>query len=466
MVWRRDGYGGTDIGHETQHGGCQTHWMRNRATGSRAGLGVLAGLGMLAGAVLVVPSTAEAQTDVQDGAPICGTVAGSGAPTADDGVLRIATYNVLHTRGAYDDETLDRRIELVSDALAASGADVAGLQEVVRSANHGLVAERIAAGLASRTGDDWAWCFFQSNPHVPGEPDTGPGGIGGPISQAIAGVARSGDSPWSEGVAIVSRFPITDQASHRLAPRTAEAPVCQVENPDNPLATPTCAVDTRQILWTRIATSCGGFDMFSSHLANDESSASEQSRQVQMADALLQIDQRSTDDATPDVYVGDFNTLEDGPVWQAAIDAGFVDGFRAAAPDDAGLTSGQDIADPASTVGRRIDYVFARPGSQPLAVADGVVIGDAPVAFAGRGGQTVVWPSDHYGVAVTLLEEAACAGAGAEPVSPPQSSAVAETSGAPGGGSLPATGTDVRTGGVALVLLASGAWMLRRRMHG
>ena len=413
-------------------------------------------------------SPASAQTEVQDGAPVCDTASGTGPARADDGVLRIATYNVLHTQGRYSDETVDRRIELISDALAATGADVAGLQEVTASANHGFVAERIAEGLASRTGESWSWCFFRSNPHLPGEPDSAPGGVGGPISQAIAGVARGGDSPWSEGVAIVSRHPISAGAAHRLAPRLAEAPVCQVENPDNPLAIPTCAVDTRQILWARIATPCGGFDMFSSHLANDESSASELSRQVQMADALASIDGRVTADATPDVYVGDFNTLEGGPVWQAAIDAGFVDGFREAEPDDEGWSSGQDIADPASTVNHRIDYVFARPGSQALALADGDVFGDSPAPFAGSDGETVVWPSDHYGVAVSVLDETACAAAGPSPTAPAPTTdpggALAARLPAPIGDSakLPATGPQGLPD-LALVLGVIAAGLLGRR---
>ena len=238
----------------------------------------------------------------------------------------------------YDDETRDRRVELISDAIATFRADVVGLQEVARSANHGTVAERVAAGLAGRTGNDWSWCFFASNPHVPGEPD----------------------------------------------------------------------------------------------------------------------------DATPDVYVGDFNTLEGGAVWQTAVDAGFVDGFRAASPGVPGFTSGQDIADPDPTVSHRIDYVFARPGTASLALADVDVIGDAPVPFAGSNGEAVVWPSDHYGVAVTVLDEAACAGS---PAPTPGVDGVGSGVGAEaGGGSLPATGGAPPVDTIAsLAGLAGMAWLVARR---
>lgn len=407
------------------------------------GVGVLrASVVGLVVAVVLATAPAAAQTAAQDGAPECGVATGGGSSEGDDGVLRIATYNILHSQGSYDDETMDRRIELVADAIAETGADIVGMQEVVASANHGLVAQRVAAALGERTGDDWAWCFFRSNPHLPGEPDAGPGGVGGPVSQAIAEVARSGDSPWSEGVAIVARFQIEGAAAHRLLPRAAEAPVCQVENPDDPLSIPTCAVDTRQVLWAAVGSPCGTVDVFSTHLANNESSASESTRRLQIIDALAEIGRRASEGPAPDVFVGDFNTLEGGPVWQAVIDAGFVDGFRSAAPDDPGFTSGQDIAAPEPTVGRRIDFVFVRPGDQPLDLDDGEVIGDTPAPFAGSGGETVVWPSDHYGVAVSVSSGTMCASAGeAATEAAPSVAAAADPSPATvTAGRLPATG--------------------------
>jgi len=325
----------------------------------------------------------------------------------DDGELRVASFNILHTRDDDADDTLDRRIGLVADALAQTNADVVGLQEVTRSANHGMVAERVAGEMAGRTGDDWSWCFFQSNPHLPDESDEGPGGVGGPTSRSLADLAREGDAPWAEGVAVLSRQPIVDQAAHRLPSRAAEAPTCGVENPDDPLAAVTCQFDTRTVLWARVDTACGGFDMFTSHLANTASSMSEETRLAQITDALAQIDQLATDEAAPDAYVGDFNTLEGGQVWRAAVDVGFVDAFRTAAPDDPGFTAGQLIGESAPTVDARIDYVFARSGSTTIEPRRAEVIGDTPSPVA-DGSETVVWPSDHYGVAVTLLDEASC----------------------------------------------------------
>jgi endonuclease/exonuclease/phosphatase family metal-dependent hydrolase len=337
-----------------------------------------------------------------DGPPLCGTEPGAGAEAPDDGVVRVATFNVLHSLDDDADATMDVRIELLADALAGSGADAMGLQEVVASANHGLVVSRLATALADRTGDDWHWCFNRSNPHVPGEADAAPGGAGGPLSALAATQARSGDATWTEGVAVVARFPITASEAHRLTPRSAEAPFCVAEDPGDPFSGPTCALDTRQILWALVATPCGDLDLFTSHLAHHLSSQTGTVQELQIADGLATIDRLATPGPLPDVYVGDFNTVEGSPVHRAATDAGFVDTFRADQPTAAGWTSGQDITAPVATVTQRIDYVFARPGTSALAPSAAEVIGDQPAPLPGAEPGAVVWPSDHYGVAVSL----------------------------------------------------------------
>jgi endonuclease/exonuclease/phosphatase family metal-dependent hydrolase len=402
----------------------------------------------LAAVVVLGPVPVSAQTPDLEGSPICGTEAGgSGQP--DDGRVRIGTFNILHTLEDDADRTLDARVELIADALAAAAVDAVGLQEVTRSANHGMVAERLARGLAGRTGDSWSWCFFQSNPHLPGEPDTGPGGVGGPVSQQIADFARGGDAPWAEGLAVLSRFPIVDQRAHRLPGREAEVPICVAEAPEDPLAGPTCAFDTRQVLWARADTPCGGLDLFSTHLAHTVSSASAQTRMTQVADALSTIAATASDDALPDVFVGDFNTLEGEPVWQAVVDAGFVDTYRVAAPDDPGLTSDQDILAPAATVTSRIDYIFAKPGTAALELAAPEVIGDAAGSLDGQ----PVWPSDHFGVAMTV-GSSACA----QPSAIPPAATVAA---APAGG-IARTGGPPPDWAVAGSIAALAALVARR----
>jgi endonuclease/exonuclease/phosphatase family metal-dependent hydrolase len=412
-----------------------------------------------------------AQVPAQGGAPLCGveTPRTGVLPLPDDGVLRVATYNVLHSLEDYADETLSRRLDLIADALTATDADAVGIQEAVRSTNHGLVAQRLATALADRDGHAWSWCWYQSNPHLPGEPDTAPGGAGGPVSQQMAQLVRAGDSPWAEGVGILARGAISRSAAHRLVSRAPEAPACQVGNPTNPLAIPICVLDTRTVLWAEIESACGSLDFFTSHLVHTMSPITEEVRLVQMVHALATIDMLASDGATPDVYVGDFNTLEGSPVWQAALDAGFVDAFRVAEPTDPGFTSHQDIAAAEATVSRRIDYIFARPGKVQLVPVDGVVIGTAPAPFVGSGGQSVVWPSDHFGVAVTLLDKDSCGAAATGSPASAHGTTTVDPSDAPAppgtGPFLPATGGGPPAApivGVTLIAIA-GHWWCRRR---
>ena len=104
-----------------------------------------------------------------DGTPLCGE-AGEGV-AIDDGELRVATFNVLHSETDEGDASLGARLPLLAGAIAGSGADVVGLQEVTRNEPHGVVAQRLAGLVAERTGEPWSWCWSRSNPHVPGTPD-------------------------------------------------------------------------------------------------------------------------------------------------------------------------------------------------------------------------------------------------------------------------------------------------------
>jgi endonuclease/exonuclease/phosphatase family metal-dependent hydrolase len=95
------------------------------------------------------------------------------------------------------------------------------------------------------------------------------------------------------------------------------------------------------------------------------------------------------DPEVPVMLVGDFNA----PPATVGMPASYLDAWLAAGNDPAaGLTCGQaaDLANPESTLARRIDYVFVRDAP----VLGCRVIGDQP-ADRTRGG---LWPSDHAGV--------------------------------------------------------------------
>ena len=337
---------------------------------------------------------ADAQGSPTDAAPLCGSFGTVAAPVTP-APLKVGTYNILHTLEETAYESLDTRLELQADVLTAAGVDVVGLQEVVgKTSEHDNAAERLASEMAERTSQRWEWCWFQSNPHFPGEPDLYEGG-GGPLSEQMALRGRNGSGEFREGLAVISRFPIGERAVRRLPPRSYEAAACTNVPPD-PLGCNLAAVfESRAVMWTRI----GDVDVFNTHFAHGITQLSAASRQVHSEFALGFIDEKADrNDASPDFFVGDFNSVEGDPVHDRITGAGWADTFREKHPTDPGITSHQVIRSPTPANDARIDFVFARPGGCGLKVVDSEVIGDAYVPYQ----DGVLWPSDHYGVVSTV----------------------------------------------------------------
>lgn len=337
--------------------------------------------------------------------PLCGT---SSAPTElepgsldpvplpSEG-LRIATYNVLHTQDAEGAATIDTRLDLLADEIAAQNPDALGLQEVSKSGAFGFVIEELAGRVATLTGQDWHWCWFASNPHVHYEPEPQPGGGGGPLTELAvqaAGQQTGNGNEFREGVALLARHPILDASVRRLTLRSHEAVACV---PPDPIGCNFAALfDSRVVMHGRVA----GVDLFTTHLAHGLTALSDDVKLRQVNDALARIAEVS-DPSTPDVFVGDFNSVEGDDRWTAVTDAGFVDGFRHAEPGADGFTSGQDVLSDAATVSRRIDFVFVRG----LQACVGDVFGDTPLVDPDGPGSPDIWPSDHYAVRVDLAAD-------------------------------------------------------------
>ncbi|MFQ5678379.1 MAG: endonuclease/exonuclease/phosphatase family protein [Gemmatimonadota bacterium] len=110
----------------------------------------------------------------------------------------------------------------------------------------------------------------------------------------------------------------------------------------------------------------------------------------------------------PVILTGDFNSAADGSstsTYAEVLESGFVDAWTIGRPRGDGFTANQDpdLANPASKLFQRIDFVFyrdaftARRGRIRGAVQAKVVGGD-PTDRTPSG----LWPSDHAGVSVTL----------------------------------------------------------------
>jgi endonuclease/exonuclease/phosphatase family metal-dependent hydrolase len=353
---------------------------------------------------MVVPGSARAILPGQlplppEPTPVCATEAGTGG--VDDGSLRVATFNVLHTQDPDGLATIEQRIPMLVSAIAGSGADVVGLQEAAKSGDHGLVAERLAEGLVTATGDTWHWCWFASNPHIPYEPEPNPGGGGGPLTElaATGAGAQSGNgAEFREGVAVLTRMPLLSASVMRLPLRSHEAVACV---PPDPLGCNFAALfDSRVLLHARVDTPSGPLDLYTTHIAHGLTALSDDTKLRQVEAALDHIDATAAVDALPDVFVGDFNSVEGDPRHQAVTTRGFIDTFRAANPEADGFTASQDVVGPALTVDHRIDFVFSRVGSCPVAVTESSVFGADPEPRVDAPG--TVWPSDHLAVVSAL----------------------------------------------------------------
>ena len=274
---------------------------------------------------------------------------GSSAP------LRFVTFNLFHG-GVFsgfggDAKDLDGRLEMAAEELRRLSVDVVGLQEASTGRGRGSVAARLAAQLGFHHVFAPASSRFFGNNGV---------------DRVIAFLLN-----FTEGPAIVSRFPITGWEIHDL---------------------PRCNrfMDSRVLLAATLQTPRGPLRVFSTHTRGDPC----QTRRV--AELV-----RNGRGPMPSVLLGDLNAVE-GSAAIAALteDAGFVDAFRTANPTLPGSTVWQRIEEPTPTVWRRVDYIFVVPGAEFAGkVLSSRVVLDTPRHLPDG---KVLWPSDHYGVLADL----------------------------------------------------------------
>ncbi len=263
--------------------------------------------------------------------------------------LRYVTFNLLHggifSELTGDSAALEERLRLIVDHLRALEPDVVGLQESSTGRRRGHVAARLAAAL----GYHYVYAPAATRPFG---------------SEQVRRVVASALG-FTEGPAILSRFPIVDWTAYEL-PRCGRP------------------FDVRVLLFVELLTPVGRLTTFSTHTSGDPC----QARAV--ADVV-----RSRRGPLPAVVMGDFNAVESSPAIRVLTRrAGFRDAFRLANPAAPGFTEGQELSVPRVTAARRIDYVFLVPGVEtPGHVVSSRVVLDQP-----RRRGEVLWPSDHYGV--------------------------------------------------------------------
>jgi endonuclease/exonuclease/phosphatase family metal-dependent hydrolase len=284
---------------------------------------------------------------------------------AQELTLRVVTFNLLHgglwSELSGNDAALEERLALVREALRALDADVVALQEASTGPRRGHVAGRLAAAL----GYHHAWAPAAVRPFESER-----------ARQAVAATLR-----FTEGPAILSRFPIVDRAAHAV-------PYC-----GRPL-------DARVALFAELLTPVGRLPTFSVHVSGDACQARAVAEVV-----------RARRRGRTALVLGDFNAIETAAPIRALTGAGFLDAFRLANPGRRGYTAGQRVREPRPTASRRIDYVFLVPGAAPAAwVRSSRVVLREP-----RLDGAVLWPSDHYGVLAEIVLDGRSRVAGGEP---------------------------------------------------
>ena len=359
------------------------------------------GAAVLAAATALVAAPGRADDRLPtDGTPRCGTVRGTTA-AADDGQLRIGTFNVLHGQTTDGAETLLARIPIQAAELATSGADVIGVQEAMGDP---MIVEEIGEALVARTGETWHWCWSRSNPHAPLTPDVDEGG-GNPVDTVMV----EGAGGFDEGVGVLSRYPIGDTGTRRLIPRTYEAPAC-LADPSDPMCALAAAFDARQVLWADVDVPGDDVIVFTTHIAHGLTPLSDTTKRLQIEQVLATIDERAGDDEWR-FLVGDFNSDPTTDRYATVAAGGFVDTYRASGaaecrPADGagGCTGDPDEGreaygdSPHRRMHTRIDYVWAKPAAGcRLAVPNSRVIGETATKLPAPDPR-FIWPSDHHGV--------------------------------------------------------------------
>ena len=266
--------------------------------------------------------------------------------------IRLLTYNVLHDgpwSGFFDNGThLEERLDMTIRELHSLRPDIIALQEASDSRRHGHVPHRIAEALGYHV------IFAAATERLFGFR---------PLDWLIMGLLG-----FKEGSAILSRYPIADVGVYDL---------------------PRCARrwDPRIVLRAGIDTPQGRLQIFSAHAARGDEC------QLQRIGELLD----EWKPQGPAILMGDLNATDDSPSltnWRDRY--GFVDAFRAGNPRLPGFTVWQQIHQRASTVSRRVDYIFlVNDSRRPIVLRSSRLVLDRPAHLPD---ESVLWPSDHRGV--------------------------------------------------------------------
>jgi endonuclease/exonuclease/phosphatase family metal-dependent hydrolase len=255
--------------------------------------------------------------------------------------LRVMDLNVLHGFPRF--KALSQRLDLIAQEIQRQEADLVCLQEVPWTLRLGSAAWR----LAEQTRMNYVYLPANGN------------------RKAIL---------FSEGEAILSRFPLQDVSYIELQPRAG-------------------FFEQRVALKATAITPWGAVNVISTHLTTAEGAinrAQAQSLQAFVANLSPEIT----------LIAGDFNARQDS-AQILDLSQDWVDSYRLANPDSPGPTCCAENlgSSGGESLQKRIDYLFIRPGERSnfQVVSSRVILNQS--FRSGAGWQ---WASDHAGLLTTL----------------------------------------------------------------
>jgi endonuclease/exonuclease/phosphatase family metal-dependent hydrolase len=283
----------------------------------------------------------------------------------------IVTLNIFHDLPMY--RSLERRCELIAEAIAARRPHVAALQEVLRSTASGDIGAKIRDGVNRL-------CAAQLYR----------------LDYAVADGAGDGEFSFDEGVALLSRLEAD-------GPAESVKYCAQVEMAAEVAGRRYRLPDDRVAMRRRFRLANGArLDVCVAHLTDRPERIDGVAVRTMQARELAAWAAVGSDSETTVMLAGDFNDVAGSETIACLKRAGFID-LHEAFGSGPGYTNDRDDIDlnaERATHNQRIDYLMMRPPERRVPdVTEVRLFAERPHRESDG---TWLWPSDHIGVIATL----------------------------------------------------------------
>lgn len=273
--------------------------------------------------------------------------------------LAVVSYNLLHggpLPWGEADETLEARFDLLAREIVRLRPDVVILQEASDTRfRHGNVVMRLQETVNAEIAES---------------------GLSYNALWSVSNRDPTGITGFAEGNGLLSRFEILEFAVWEFR----EQPTTVIR-------------EHRKALRATLRGRFQNIDVIGTHLRRR--AAAENAREL----TLKLLPSRGNDN--PLILAGDFNSLPTSEAIQTLLDAGLVDVWTRANPEQQGFTSTHHpLRTRTDEASQRIDYVFVSPDTGVVRAE--LFLGTAVDSDPGPG-EAWLWGSDHAGLSALVL---------------------------------------------------------------